>query len=206
MATPHQTQTDPPTRKAVISMLRSKSTDRVAVNKDMLNLMAETTMQSPVQNSPSKSKKKEKRAADNATASAPSTAAVAGQYTSEVYKVVELIEAAETNASTWFDPHALETIKFNCLESNLQKINEFPEILAQSVQSLQKEVDKHKENFEGLKEAADHFLELEGPFNYKEDLELGMELTRNGVSACQEFVDGLKAVLDTLPLVETQSE
>ncbi|KAI7485773.1 hypothetical protein KC351_g3729 [Hortaea werneckii] len=206
MATPHQTQTDPPTRKAVISMLRAKLTDRAVVNEDMPNVMARTTTDSPASDSPSKSKKKEKRAADNATAGALSTLAAAGQYTSDVYKVVGLIEAAKTNASTWFDPDALDAIKVKCLEANVQKINEFPEILARSVQSLQKEVDKHKENLEGLKDAVDHFLELEGPFDYKEDLVLGMRLTGDGVDGCQEFVDGLKAVLDTLPLVEIQSE
>ncbi|GAB1736921.1 hypothetical protein NU219Hw_g291t1 [Hortaea werneckii] len=207
MATPEQTQTDPPIRKAVTPILRSKPTDRVVVNEDMLNLIAETTIKDPAKDKPSKSKKnKKKRAADNATASAPSPSATTGygDYTSEVQEVLDLIEGWETNPNNWIDPVTLEKIKLACLDANAQKINEFPKVLAQSVQSLQKEVDNRKEDFEGLKDSADYFLGLEGEDDVTEQLEMGIELVGDTLVFCQQFVDEIKAVQDTLPPVEAK--
>ncbi|KAI7510983.1 hypothetical protein KC347_g3811 [Hortaea werneckii] len=200
----HQSATGPTTRQPTMASPRLTQTDPPGLNEDTLNLMAETTMNSPAHDKPSKSKKKKKRAADNATASAPSTPAAAGNYTSEAYEVVQIIMTWESSASNWIDSDALFMIKCYCLDANAQKINVFPQVLAQSVQSLQKEVDNHKEQLEKLQDAADHFLNLEGAKDYAEHLEAAMALVNNGVDGCQQFVDELKGVQDTLPPVETE--
>ncbi|KAI7189261.1 hypothetical protein KC316_g6333 [Hortaea werneckii] len=203
----HQSATGPTTTQPAMPTPHKRQTQPPGMTEDLLKLMANTASKNAASNESSKSKKKNnKRAADNATASAPLPSATAGysHYTSEVHEILDLIEAWETDPNNWIDPVALDTIKLHCHNANAEDISEFPKALARSVQSLQKQVDKHKEQLEGLKESADQFLGRKGIDDVTEQLERAIKFIGDTVDSCQQFVDGIKAVQKTLPPVETE--